>query len=371
MSTRRMKRPHQSGAKEPDELRRPLPDHGAGDVDDDQQPDVADPRARGEHPGHQGRRHSHQHHREQQAEDQHPDVLPGHARHREHVVERHGKIGDHDLPDRLAHRLSARLRMQEMHGALRLGPGVVHVRAQLLPQFPAHPREEQPADQEHPRDLQKLHRDQRKPDPHHHRERDADRDDPGALPFRQPRRSHADHDRVVPREDEVDEDHLQQRARRAEREELLHWRLPERTHHAPESRFCAGGVAPQRAALTRPRPPSGSGCRKRGESAARWEPCVRKRPRLVPPPPRRRVREAQSLLACRPCLRCSDPLPSVSPGPALPPAHYRGEVRRLGTSPAAGHHESAGARRAVRRNGLDHEGRSEQIRKSSSDPIHR
>ena len=140
------------------------------------------------------------------------------AGHREHVVERHRHVRNDDLDDRVAHALGRRRAAFALSG----GPGFrrkriaggtrLPLRPDLAPQLPRHPQQHQAAGEQQSHDLEELHRHRREPDAHQGRGCDADGDDAGPILRRQPRGGHADHDRVVPREHEVDDDDLKQGA---------------------------------------------------------------------------------------------------------------------------------------------------------------
>jgi hypothetical protein len=72
-----------------------------GDIEHDDQADVADPAVLMQQLGDPGGGDAHQDDRQQQAEDQHDGMLAGRAGHGQHIVERHRQVGDQDLHEGL------------------------------------------------------------------------------------------------------------------------------------------------------------------------------------------------------------------------------------------------------------------------------
>ena len=79
------------------------------DVEDDRQPDIGDPALPVEQAGDEARGHAHQHDRQAEPEHQRRRVIARGAGHRQHVVERHGDVGDHDLPGGLGEGLARQM----------------------------------------------------------------------------------------------------------------------------------------------------------------------------------------------------------------------------------------------------------------------
>ena len=90
--------------------------------------------------------------------------------------------------------------------------GVRRGGADLAVELPAHPEQQDAAGEKQADDLHELHREQRQEDAQHDRAGDPVEDHLLANGARGAGRGHADHDGVVARQDDVDEDHLQDRA---------------------------------------------------------------------------------------------------------------------------------------------------------------
>jgi len=154
---------------------------------------------------------------QEKAEHQDVGMLPRGARHREHVVEGHGHVGDHDLPGGLGEGLArgslgdgaVLVEVRSFEGFLRRVLLLV-ARAQLAPHLPAHPKEEDAAGQQQAHDLEELGGEEREDDAQHRRRNDAEQDRLVALVLRKPRRRQADHDGVVAGKRQVDADHHQE-----------------------------------------------------------------------------------------------------------------------------------------------------------------
>ncbi len=142
------------------------------------------------------------------------------AGHREHVVQRHGHVGDHDLQQGGAEALALQaqllrrrpLAVLDLHGQLQLALGlgliVRRLFAQFAPHLPAHPQQQEAARQQQADDGQKLDRDQGEADAHQDGGGQTDQDGLAALFGRQGGGGQTHGHGVVARQHEVDHQHL-------------------------------------------------------------------------------------------------------------------------------------------------------------------
>ncbi|CDX16455.1 hypothetical protein MPLB_160025 [Mesorhizobium sp. ORS 3324] len=190
--------------------------HVDGHVQDDQQAEIGNPAIFLQQTRDKGSGKAHQGDRQGQADDEHRRVLHGGAGDGEHVVERHGDVGDDDLPGGLRERLArpfagGRSLLVVIVARQRFGRValVVGADAQLAPHLPAHPKKQQAArDEQHRPDAQQPLRDQGEQDAKDRGRRNADEDGSLALICRQAGCRKSDHDCIVTCKREVDRDNL-------------------------------------------------------------------------------------------------------------------------------------------------------------------
>ena len=157
------------------------------------------------------------------------------AGNREHVVERHGDVGDDDLERRLGEGLPLST-FRNMAVGVQVLPGqrfahrmrVSAGRAQLPPHFPAHPEKQDSACKEQADDREKPRRDGGEEDAQHGRRGDTDEDRLGSLLRREPGGGEPDDDGVVAGQNEIDQDDLQKRRQRVGGDEIEHAAHPSR-----------------------------------------------------------------------------------------------------------------------------------------------
>jgi hypothetical protein len=205
---------------------RPIPHHDDGHIQDDQQPHIGDPAVAVQQPGDEVGGQAHQRDGEGEADDQHLQVVARRAGHGQHVVQRHRHIGQHDLGDGLAERLGRSALAVAAAGGRRAvlqrrGLGGV-VGAQLAPQLPAHPQQQDAAGEQQADDLQQLGGEQGEDDAQHGGGDDAPQDGAAPLLGGQPGRGHADDDGVVAGQRHVDDHDLDEGGELGEREPVGH-----------------------------------------------------------------------------------------------------------------------------------------------------
>ena len=145
----------------------------------------------------------HQDDRDGEAEDEDERRALGDTRDGQHVVERHGDVGERDRRDR-AHeaQLGPRATLLDILDRMPF------VRGDLPVHFPADPQEQQASGEREADDLEKLRRDRREQNAQHHGRGDAPEDHPVADLGRNARSGESDDDRVVAGEHDVDHDDL-------------------------------------------------------------------------------------------------------------------------------------------------------------------
>ena len=196
------------------------------DEQHDEDAGIADPGIAVQQLGHQARRQAHQGDRQRQPDHQHPDVMHRRAGDRQHIVERHGDVGE-----RQCERRRGAPPLCSSQGAGPLG-GAPSVRQQLgglmclvfladvAPQPPRHPQK-QDAARDHQRDIfEQLHREDRQDDAQHDGGRQPQENHLAPVHRMHMGGRHADHDGVVARQHQVDQDHLKQREEPAVRENI-------------------------------------------------------------------------------------------------------------------------------------------------------
>lgn len=207
------------------DLVRAIPHHHDGDIEDDQQPDIGDPAVAVQQPGDEVGGQAHQRDGEGEADDQHLEVVARGAGHGQHVVERHRHVGHHDLGDGLAEGLRRPAGLAVVAAGLavlqRRGLGGV-VGADLAPQLPAHPQQQDAAGEQQADDLQQLGGEQGEDDAQHGGGADAPQDGAAPLIGRQAGRGHADDDGVVAGQRHVDDHDLDEGGKLGEREPVGH-----------------------------------------------------------------------------------------------------------------------------------------------------
>ena len=193
-----------------------------GHIEHDDQADVADPAVLGQQLGDEGRGEAHQRDGQDQAEDHDPGMFMRGTGNGQHIVQRHGDIGDHDLKQGRAEGLALdtqRFRRRTVavmggQGSLQLGLGLGLVVGALLLQFtphlPADPQQQDAAGEQQADDSQQLHGDQGEADPQHDGRRETDQDRLLALFGREGRGGETDRDGVVAGQHQVDHQHLAQ-----------------------------------------------------------------------------------------------------------------------------------------------------------------
>src|SRR5262245_24810319 len=198
-------------------FKRAAPNHVGGHVEDDGEPDVSDPAMPVEQPRNKARSDAHQNDGEPKPEDQRERMVARGARHRQHVVERHGDVRNNDLPGSLREGLPGDVALLPSQCSL----GFVPVRAaQVAPHLPAHPKQQYSACQKQTDNLQKLQGDARENESQHGGSDNADEDRARALFGWQARGGKADDNRIVAREDEIDHDDLEKRGECAVRKKV-------------------------------------------------------------------------------------------------------------------------------------------------------
>ena len=151
-------------------------------------------------------------------------MLARRAGHGQHIVQRHGQVGQQDLEQRLAQGLRLgrvggcaadlhpRRRLQR---GFALGAFLAALGAQVAPHLPADPEQQDAAGHQQADDFQQLGGDQRKADQHHHGARQPHDNGAAALMRRQAGGGHADGHGVVAGQRQVDHHHLEKRGDRA------------------------------------------------------------------------------------------------------------------------------------------------------------
>ena len=188
--TNGMGRIDEGNFRDGDEGTQPFERHADGHEQDDHQAQPGNPAMLVQEARDEGGGNAHHHDRKGQADDQRFEVMRGRAGHGQHVVERHGDVGDDDLDDRLAQRLARRL---AGHGAIGVLVGVfqrflglvlILLRGgELAVHLPAHIEQQDAAgDQQAPAQRQELSGDQRKTDAEDGGGGNADEDGAAATP---------------------------------------------------------------------------------------------------------------------------------------------------------------------------------------------
>ncbi len=127
----------------------------------------------------------------------------------QHIVERHRDVGEDDLHERLAEALAFRFLL----AGRRIGD-VPSCLLQLAIHLPGDPEQQHAAGEGEADDGEELDGDERKTDAQRRRHGDAEGDDAELLLVRQAGRRHADDNRVVASEHDIDDDDGEQRDER-------------------------------------------------------------------------------------------------------------------------------------------------------------
>jgi hypothetical protein len=229
-----------------------------------------------EHARNEGCGQAHERDRQPEPEHQNAGMMPGRTRHREHVVEGHGDVRDDDLGGGLRQGLlpgpaaagggdaAVGIDLEVLHGELaRFLRGN---RTQLAPHLPAYPQQQNAAGEQQADHLQELGRHRREGDAQQRRRDDADEDRARALRCRQTGGREADNDRIVPGQNQVDHDHLQQRSQGRAAEEFSHQPVDHRQSSQPWA-FVRSAVARRLLAPGQPDRRSGGIGRVRAQGA--------------------------------------------------------------------------------------------------------
>ncbi len=190
------------------DLPRAAPDHVERDIEDDGEADIGDPAVPVEQPGDEARRHAHQHDRQAEPEHQRERMLARGARHRQHVVERHRDVRQHDLPGGLGEGLARHIRASPCVSAASVSSAFGPRSSRHI--FQLHPEQQDAAGEQQADDRQQLDGDAGERDAQHRGGDDADQDGAPALLRRQAGGGEPDDDGIVAGQHQVDHDDLEE-----------------------------------------------------------------------------------------------------------------------------------------------------------------